>query len=252
MSRRYQRGRAYARAEMAGRAKRPRERDRPGKPAKTEASPSAARRKLDPAMARRGRLEIGVGAALIVGAIGYAASLAPTQPPGAAAWLVGFGLALLGALSIAVGGARLDRRADRVATLARRRWLYGGLAVGFGLFYAFCMWKVIPNRLPSGMLHLATIPVFTLMMAAGTLAGRRLGWWVGVVGGSLVLLSTIALVARILASAAFLAGVYGAFGQAAATFALVCVALIVELVALLPICQVKFLMSRAGRRAHGV
>ena len=34
--------------------------------------------------------------------------------------------------------------------------------------------------------------------------------------------------------------------------ALIAVALIVELVALLPIVQIKFLMTRAGRRAYGV
>jgi hypothetical protein len=60
------------------------------------------------------------------------------------------------------------------------------------------------------------------------------------------------LLVRIAISAAFLAGVYGAFGQAAATFALVMVALVIELVALLPIVQVKYLMTRAGRRAFGV
>jgi hypothetical protein len=57
---------------------------------------------------------------------------------------------------------------------------------------------------------------------------------------------------RILISAAFLAGVYGAFGKAASTFAVVSVALIVEVVALLPIVQIKFLMTRAGRRAYGM
>jgi len=45
--------------------------------------------------------------------------------------------------------------------------------------------------------------------------------------------------------------VYGAFGKAAATFALVMVALLVELVALLPVVQVKYLMTRSGRRAFG-
>src|SRR4029078_9472942 len=64
--------------------------------------------------------------------------------------------------------------------------------------------------------------------------------------------SVIFLLVRILISAAFLSGVYGAFGKAAAMTSLVAVALIVEVVALLPIVQFKFLMSRAGRRAYGV
>ncbi len=163
-----------------------------------------------------------------------------------------YALGLLGALSIAAGAARLDRRTTRAVRSDKRRWIYGGLAAVFAVFYAFAMWKVIPNRLPSAMLHLATVPAFTLVMAVGTLIGGRFGWWLAVVGGSIVLLSTIVMIARILASAAFLAGVYGAFGKAASTFALVSVALLVEVVGLLPICQVRFLMSRPGRRAYGL
>ena len=122
----------------------------------------------------------------------------------------------------------------------------------FAAAYAAAIWKVIPNRLPSAAAHLWTFPIATLAMAAGTLLGGRRGWWIAVIGGSAVLLSTFLLIVRIVISAAFLAGVYGAFGKAAATFALVMIALVIELVALLPIVQVKYLMTRAGRRAYGV
>jgi hypothetical protein len=141
-----------------------------------------------------------------------------------------------------------DRRVNRDI----RRWIYGGLDLAFAAVYAVAIWKVIPNRLASASVHLWTFPAATLAMGAGTLLGGRRGWWIAVVAGSAVLLSTILLIARIVASAAFLAGVYGAFGKAAATFSLVMVALVVELVALLPIVQVKYLMTRAGKRAYGV
>jgi hypothetical protein len=144
--------------------------------------------------------------------------------------------------------------AQRTAGFHRdpRRWIYGGLDVAFAAVYAFALWKIIPNRLPSASLHLWTFPLATLVMGAGTLLGGRRGWWIAVVAGSAVLLSTVVLIIRIVVSAAFLAGVYGAFGKAAATFALVMIALVVELVALLPIVQVKYLMTRAGRRTYGV
>lgn len=132
-----------------------------------------------------------------------------------------------------------------------RRWIYGGLDVLLGVVHALVIWKIIPNRLPSAALHLWTLPVCTLAMAAGTLAGGRRGWWIAIAAGSALLLSIIVLIVRLLISAAFLAGVYGAFGRAASTFAIVAVALIVEVVALLPIVQLKFLMTRAGRRAYG-
>lgn len=124
--------------------------------------------------------------------------------------------------------------------------------MAFAVLYAVAIWQVIPNRLPSAAVHLWTIPLATLAMAVGTLLGTPRGWRIAVLAGSAVLLSTFVLIVRILVSAAFLAGVYGAFGKAAATFALVMVALVIELVALLPIVQVKYLRTRAGRRAYGV
>jgi hypothetical protein len=148
-------------------------------------------------------------------------------------------------------GGRRDG-ADRADRADLRRWIYGGLDALFAAIYAVAIWKVIPNRLPSAAIHLWTFPLATLAMAAGTLSGTPKGWWIAVAGGSAVLLSTFLLIVRILISAAFLAGVYGAFGQAAATFALVMVALVIELVALLPVVQVKYLMTRAGRRAYGM
>jgi hypothetical protein len=130
-----------------------------------------------------------------------------------------------------------------------RRWIYAGLDVVFAAIYAIAIAKVIPNRLPSATIHLWTFPVASGAMAVGMLTGQRTGWWIAVIGGTLSLGSMVLLIVRIAISAAFLAGVYGAFGKAAATFALVMVALVIELVALLPIVQVKYLMTRAGRRA---
>ena len=238
---------------MASRGKRQRPKDKPGV-ATAQAVPAArvvSRRNVDPRMQRIGRGEVLAGALILLGAV----VLAQLQPNTGKLGLAGYGIALMavvGALGLAFGGYHLDPRADQPVRKDPRRWIYGGLAVGFGLFYAFAMFEVMPNRLPSGMLHLAAIPLFTAMMAAGTLIGRRYGWWIAVVGGSIVLAATIFLIVRMVASAAFLAGVYGAFGKAASTFALVAAALIVELVALLPICQVRFLMSPIGRRTYGM
>ncbi len=133
-----------------------------------------------------------------------------------------------------------------------RRWIYGGLDLVFAAVYAVAIAWVIPNRLPSASIHLWTFPIAMAVTGVGTLAGGRRGWWVAVVGGSAILLSTVILILRLLVSAAFLAGVYGAFGKAAASFALVMVAIVIEIVALLPIVQVKYLMTRAGRRAYGL
>ncbi|HEX4420351.1 MAG TPA: hypothetical protein VH165_20690 [Kofleriaceae bacterium] len=147
---------------------------------------------------------------------------------------------------------RRSARRSAPRPLDLRRWIYGVLDVVFAAVYAVAIWKVIPNRLPSAEAHMWTFSVTALGLGFGTLHGGRRGWWIAVVSGSAMLLSTFLLIARIVISAAFLSGVYGAFGKAAATFSLVMIALIVEIVALLPIVQVKYLMTRAGRRAYGM
>ena len=133
-----------------------------------------------------------------------------------------------------------------------RRVIYPVLDLVFALAQAILIWKVVPNRLPSASFHLWTLPVFYTVMAIGTARGGRYGWWIAVIGGSAALLSATLLIVRIVISAAFLSGVYGAFGKAAAMTAMIAVALLVEMVVLLPIVQVKFLLSRIGKRALGV
>jgi hypothetical protein len=133
-----------------------------------------------------------------------------------------------------------------------RRWIYGALDLLFAAIYAGVFVFLIPNRLPLAAVHLWSLPVLALAMAAGTLAGGRTGWRVAAVAAALLLVDVVWLLVRIVVSAAFLSGVYGGFGKAAATFSLLAAALVIEAVALLPLFQLKFLMTRAGRRALGV
>lgn len=137
--------------------------------------------------------------------------------------------------------------------------IYLVLDLLFAAVYFYVLVAVIPNRLASAAIHLYTLPVCMIGMAIGMalriVTGEKLaryGWWIAVVSGSVMILTTILLIVRVLVSAAFLAGVYGAFGKAAATSALIGVALVVEVVALVPLFQVKYLMTRAGRRAFAM
>ncbi|MCX5745674.1 MAG: hypothetical protein NT062_24625 [Proteobacteria bacterium] len=129
-----------------------------------------------------------------------------------------------------------------------RRWIFAGIDVLLVVLYAGVIWKIIPNRMLSAQIHLWLLPVAMAMLAGGLIAGGKRGWWVGVAGGSLLLATSFLLIARILISAAFLAGVYGAFGRAASSFAVIAVLLVIELVVLFPLFQVRYLLSRAGRR----
>jgi hypothetical protein len=139
-----------------------------------------------------------------------------------------------------------------------RPYIYFGLNQAFVLIYFYVLVYVIPNRLMSAQIHLWALPVLMQTMALGMATvfmpneARRIGWWLAVVSASLLIAATILLIIRVLVSAAFLAGVYGAFGKAAAMSALIGVALVVEIVALLPLFQLKYLRTRAGRRVFAV
>ncbi|MEM9488265.1 MAG: hypothetical protein AAGC55_03915 [Myxococcota bacterium] len=129
-----------------------------------------------------------------------------------------------------------------------RLWIYAILDVLMGTLYALVLFVLIPNRHLWVQILSALVVGAAVFMAVAMIAGllaprvsalvrwRRLCWWAG---------------ADTLVSAAFLAGVYGSFGQAAAVLALLGAALVIEAVALLPAFQLKFLLTRAGRRCFG-
>jgi len=138
-----------------------------------------------------------------------------------------------------------------------RPYIYLGMNQVFVAIYVYVLLYVIPNRMMSAAVHLWALPVLMQLMALGMATvfarghePRRIGWWIAVASASLLLAATVLLIVRVLISAAFLAGVYGAFGKAAAMSALIGVALVVELVALLPLFQIKYLRTRAGRRVY--
>lgn len=118
--------------------------------------------------------------------------------------------------------------------------------------YAVLLFGVIPNR------HGWVQGVSALMVAAPVVMGtamivrRSWSFWLGVAACAFLLALAVFFLVLTLVSAAFLAGVYGAFGRAASMFTLVAAALVIELVALLPMFQLKFLMTRAGRRWFGL
>lgn len=136
-----------------------------------------------------------------------------------------------------------------------RPYIYLALNQLFALGYFYIVISVIPNRLPSAKVHLYAVPIVMQIVALGAAtifvpSLRKIGRIVVIAGLSLLLALAIVLIIRVLISAAFLSGVYGAFGKAAASTALMGVAIVVEAVALLPLFQIKYMRTRAGRRAY--
>ncbi len=171
---------------------------------------------------------------------------------------------------------------ERVAGPRRRDvrpFIYTALDVGLAILLYVIITDAAPNRHAWAQGLMWCLPAGALLMALGTAAGAarnlavryrgrgavgwllasafnfhrpRIWWTVAVAGGVLMLVVAVAVLALLLSSAAFLSGVYGAFGKAAATGMLVACALVIELVGVIPTLQLKYLMTRAGRRAFGL
>jgi hypothetical protein len=128
-----------------------------------------------------------------------------------------------------------------------RPFLYAGLDFLFAGVYAALVLQV-PNRHGWANALLWGTVVAVLVAGGGMLWRSRWGWRAAAAGCAALLVLTVALLVLLLLSASFLSGVYGSIGKGAALFALLGGALVIELCGLLPAFQLKFLMTRAGRR----
>jgi hypothetical protein len=148
---------------------------------------------------------------------------------------------------------RADGRVPR--TPARRDvrpFVYAGIDVVLAAVQTYVVLDLSPNRHGWAQALLLLIPISTFLLGIATATRHRFGWLGAVILASLTLVLMIVVLGLLLASAAFLSGVYGAFGKAAASGIIGAAALTLELVALVPILQLKYLLTRAGRRAFGL
>ncbi|HWN71862.1 MAG TPA: hypothetical protein VNM90_29690 [Haliangium sp.] len=129
--------------------------------------------------------------------------------------------------------------------------VYAGFDFVMAALYAVMLFGVAPAR--HGWVQALSVLLVgaAALMGVSLLIRRTWSWWLGVTACASLLVLAVTFLALTVVSAAFLSGVYGSFGQAGALLALIAAALMVELIALLPAFQLKFLMTRAGRRAFG-
>ena len=118
--------------------------------------------------------------------------------------------------------------------------------------YAIVLLVVAPSRHVGGQLITAGLVAAPVAMAAGTLWRRPAGWRVAALACAALLALAAAVVVLLAISAGFLAGVYGDFGRGAAALSAVVMALVVELVGIVPALQLRYLLSSSGRRRFGV
>ncbi|HUQ04898.1 MAG TPA: hypothetical protein VM261_20490 [Kofleriaceae bacterium] len=153
--------------------------------------------------------------------------------------------------------AKKGSRASKPATKLvpgkdSRRWIYAGADLIFTIGYVWAFSELVQNRFGWARAILYILPFCTVVMAAGTLVRGKWGWLATVVGGTGMLLWTVAFIILLLVTASYLSGVYGAFGKAAASGAVLSTAFVVQFAATLPALQLKWAMTRSGRRAFGL
>jgi hypothetical protein len=132
-----------------------------------------------------------------------------------------------------------------------RAYIYLGFDLVMVVLWIVLLSTVFANRHGGARLLLWSMVVFVIVMGAAMLVRNRWGWRSAALSCAALLLMWLVVLVTLLMSAAYLAGVYGAFGRAAAMGTLVVAALSFQLVGLLPAFQLKFLMTRAGRRHFG-
>ena len=132
-----------------------------------------------------------------------------------------------------------------------RGYLYAGFDLALVVLWAALLSTVLANRHGWAAALLWSLVGFGVVMGAGMMIRNRWGWRAAAAGCVGVLLVWLIVVVALLLSASYLAGVYGAFGRAAAMGTLVVGVLSLQLVALIPALQLKFLMTRSGRRHFG-
>ena len=132
-----------------------------------------------------------------------------------------------------------------------RPYVYLGFDLVMMVVWIVLLTTVFANRHGWAGMLLWSMVVFVAVMGAAMLVRNKWGWRSAALSCVALLLLWLVVVVTLLMSAAYLAGVYGAFGRAAAMGTLVVAALSLQLVAMLPAFQLKFLMTRAGRRYFG-
>jgi hypothetical protein len=96
-----------------------------------------------------------------------------------------------------------------------RRFIYVAIDLALTAGYLALLLTTLRNRHGWAQAVLYVLPVGTTLMAIGTGFGRRWGWWLTLAGGTTLLLWTVGFIILLLSTAAYLSGVYGAFGKAA-------------------------------------
>jgi len=122
--------------------------------------------------------------------------------------------------------------------------LYGALDLGFAGLYAWLGFRVVPSRSTAFSIALGIVIALLAGAGVGLLARARWGRALAIAASVVLLVFAAVVIVGLVASSAYLRGIYGPLGQGMAIVGLLVAALVVEAFALLPIFQLRFLLER--------
>jgi hypothetical protein len=119
--------------------------------------------------------------------------------------------------------------------------LYGALDVAFAALYAWFGFVLTPGRSAAFNFALAVVCVVLAAAGAALVADARWGKRLAAVACWLLLAFAGVVVILLIASSAYLRGVYGPLGKGMALITLAVAALVIEAFAILPVLQLRAL-----------
>jgi hypothetical protein len=121
---------------------------------------------------------------------------------------------------------------------------YGILDLALAALYAWVGLSVAPSRSPAFNVALGVTIALCVVSGASLVARARWARLVGIVTAAALLAFAAFLVAGLVASSAYVRGIYGPLGRGVAVLALCAAALVIELFALVPFFQLRFLLKQ--------
>jgi len=122
--------------------------------------------------------------------------------------------------------------------------LYGALDVAFAALYAWFGFVFTPGRSTAFNLALALVCLLLASGGVGLVADARWGRRLATVACWALLAFSAVVVLLLVASSAYLRGIYGPLGKGMAVMTLLVAALVIEGFALLPLFQLRALRRR--------
>jgi hypothetical protein len=121
---------------------------------------------------------------------------------------------------------------------------FGIVDLALAVLYTFLVLRVVPSR--SATFTVVALAASTVLAGGGVgmIVQSRLGLVVAAGAASLMVAATVALILLLVASAAYLHGIYDGIGQAGSALAILAALLAIEVVGLIPALQLVHLWRR--------